>query len=215
MYIPKNRIITNLYSNTNQLLYKNNRTIYNGYYWKSYDGRLFTGKNPNDIPTLELMQIENINDNYDLYDIQSNKSIVTTNIDSPEPVENDFYNETIVIEYNKLKNNPDSKLIPFSYYSAPTDQEYSLGVFNRYFVVKINQNIYTEVKKEDYDNIINKNSQWMWEIYIPFYTPWTITGVKEDVYKTNKDIVLLTEQRIKKKGLQEFLKFNYTKFFKE
>ena len=47
MYIPKNRMTTNLYTRGEE--YKNVATgiPYIGYYWKMYNGTTFTGKNPN------------------------------------------------------------------------------------------------------------------------------------------------------------------------
>ena len=44
MYIPKNRIITNLYTRGEE--YKNAKTgiPYTGYYWEMYNGTLFTVK---------------------------------------------------------------------------------------------------------------------------------------------------------------------------
>ena len=54
MYIPKNRIITDLKTSPNEFVYKGTNTFYNGPYWKSYDGKFFTGKNPNEIPTQEI-----------------------------------------------------------------------------------------------------------------------------------------------------------------
>ena len=63
MYIPKNRIKTNLYTRGNE--YKNIRTgeEYIGYYWSMYNGTLFTGKNTNDKPSeqiIKITQTENI-----------------------------------------------------------------------------------------------------------------------------------------------------------
>ena len=58
MYIPKNRIITNLYTNTNEYVYKGTNVYYKGFYWKMYNGKLFTGKNPNELPNEELELVE-------------------------------------------------------------------------------------------------------------------------------------------------------------
>jgi hypothetical protein len=55
----------------------------------------------------------------------------------------------------------------------------------------------------------------MWESYISFIIPWTITGEEDIIYEINRNIVLLTEKKINRRGLQEFLKFNYTKFMKK
>lgn len=54
MYIPKNRLITNLKTNQGEFVYKDTNVPYNGVYWKSYDGKYFTGKNPNNTPTKEI-----------------------------------------------------------------------------------------------------------------------------------------------------------------
>ena len=55
MYIPLNRLITNLKTTQNEFVYKDTLFPYNGYYWKSYDGKYFTGKNPNDLPSVEII----------------------------------------------------------------------------------------------------------------------------------------------------------------
>ena len=56
MYIPKNKIITNLHtnignpnseiadSNTEPFFIKETGTLYRGYYWKDYQGKYYTGK---------------------------------------------------------------------------------------------------------------------------------------------------------------------------
>ena len=65
MYIPKNKIITNLYTNGLQInnpegekyfYIINTDIIYEGYYWKDYKGKFYTGKTPNDKPTQQLIQ---------------------------------------------------------------------------------------------------------------------------------------------------------------
>ena len=56
-YYPKNRILTDLYTNTNEFVYKNPKDnlkgstngdgFYFGYYWADDEGRYWTGHNPN------------------------------------------------------------------------------------------------------------------------------------------------------------------------
>jgi hypothetical protein len=89
-----------------------------------------------------------------------------------------------------------------------------LGAFSRYFVVKANENVYLEVNEDTYDNINNQNTDWVWELYIPFTILWTLIGERDAVFITNRNITQLTEQRLKRRGLQEFLKRNYLKFYK-
>lgn len=218
MYIPKNRIITDLKTSPNEFVYKGTTTFYNGSYWKSYDGKTYTGKNPNDSPTKEIEAHVNIQ-NYDTPTSSPLQSQILFT-DSVEPFigsENNTYNEELVINYSVLKNidlnKPDIKHLPSQYYPSPTQDDYNLGAFPRYFVVKANENIYLEINKDTFDNINSQSTDWAWELYIPFSILWTLIGEKDTVFITNRNITQLTEQRLKKRGLQEFLKRNYLKFY--
>jgi hypothetical protein len=203
MYIPKNRLITNLQTNQGEFVYKNTLVPYNGYYWKSYDGKYFTGKTPNDSPSIEIILS------------QSNRNIFT---DTPTVNTTLFYNDPeidLTFEYTPLKNIDllVVKFLPSQFYPKPTQDDYNLGAFSRYFVVKSNENIYLEVNKDTYDSINNQSTDWAWELYVPFTILWTLTGERDNVFITNRNITQLTEQRLKKRGLQEFLKQNYLKFY--
>ena len=208
MYIPLNRLITNLKTTQNEFVYKDTLFPYNGYYWKSYDGKYFTGKNPNDLPSVEII----LRSNSDILTNIENPNIITlyTNIIDNTP------EISLVYEYIPLKNIDIAtvKLLPSQYYPTPTQDDYNLGVFTRYFVVKANENVYLEVNKDTFNNILNESSEWAWELYTPFSLPWTLTGERDAVFITNRNITQLTEQRLKKRGLQEFLKLNYLKFYK-
>ena len=61
-YYPLSQITSNLY--TNGLEYavdlKNPSNSYSGYYWKTSDGKYFTGKTPQDTPCIELFVIPNL-----------------------------------------------------------------------------------------------------------------------------------------------------------
>jgi hypothetical protein len=207
MYIPLNRLITNLKTTQNEFVYKDTLFPYNGYYWKSYDGKYFTGKNPNDLPSVEII----LRSNSDILTNIENPNIITlyTNIIDNTP------EISLVYEYIPLKNIDIAtvKLLPSQYYPTPTQDDYNLGVFTRYFVVKSNENIYLEVNKDTYNNILNQNPNWAWELYVPFTILWTLTGERDNVFITNRNITQLTEQRLKRRGLQEFLKRNYLKFY--
>ena len=67
MYYPKSQIITNLSSN-GDLEYKSDNTPYSGFYYRLSNGKLFTGKTPQDGPNEELImpspegEISTIND---------------------------------------------------------------------------------------------------------------------------------------------------------
>jgi hypothetical protein len=166
MYIPKNRIITNLNTEPGEFVYKNTRNQYNGFYWKSYDGKFFTGKTPNDTPVNEIVKLVD------------NNTITNSNIPTVElyvtlesSLENDVFTESDILnlDYASLKginlSAPPRKYLPSQYYPTPTQDDYNLGAFSRYFVVKANENVYLEVNKDTYDNINNQSPDWAWELY--------------------------------------------------
>ena len=215
MYIPKNRIITNLNTEPGEFVYKNTRNQYNGFYWKSYDGKFFTGKTPNDTPVNEIVKLVD------------NNTITNSNIPTVElyvtlesSLENDVFTKSDILnlDYASLKginlSAPPRKYLPSQYYPTPTQDDYNLGAFSRYFVVKANENVYLEVNKDTYDNINNQSPDWAWELYTPISILWTLIGERDTVFITNRNITQLTEQRLKRRGLQEFLKRNYLKFYK-
>jgi hypothetical protein len=214
MYIPKNRIITNLTTSPGEFVYKNTRNPYEGFYWKSYDGKFFTGKTPNDAPVNEIVKIV---DNNIIIDI--NKPTTELYVTLESSLENDIFTESDILnlDYASLKginlSSPPRKFLPSQYYPTPTQDDYNLGAFPRYFVVKSNENIYLEVNKDTYDSIDSQSTDWAWELYVPFTILWTLTGERDNVFITNRNITQLTEQRLKRRGLQEFLKQNYLKFY--
>jgi hypothetical protein len=82
------------------------------------------------------------------------------------------------------------------------------------FVKKTNELIYIEVSENTYNNILNQNSQWSWQDYLPFNIPWSISGDKLTVAKTNKNIVDLIIQRLSLYKFNDYLRNDYTKFYK-
>lgn len=216
MYIPKNKIITNLYSRDKKLVYKKSQEYYTGYYWKSYDGKFFTGKNPNEKPSFELEFVEPTEET------QSSTTPISkiAYTDAPtifDDINQEGYDEELIIEYAQLKNinlnRSTVKNLPYQFYPKPTQSDYDLGTFTRYFCVKTNENIYLEISEEVYNKLTSRDSNWKWETYIAFQLPWTLIGEKNAVYLANRNSVLITEQRLNRKGLQIFLKENYLKFW--
>lgn len=216
MYIPKNKIVTNLYTNGDEFIFLNNSSPYSGYYWKTSEGKFFTGKNPEEKPTNEIVKIKNIETGVDEFKPQSRIALV----DAPTPFinENDGpFSEELLLKYSRIKNldlnKPNIKFLPYNAYPIPTEEEYDLGIFERYFCVKVNENIFLELEQEVYNSLTSKNPEWVWELYIPFSIPWTLIGEEQEVRKTNQSIVLLQEQRLKRKGFKEFLKNDFLKYW--
>jgi hypothetical protein len=173
MYYPKSQITTNLYTNGGEFIYVSSQAQYIGYYYKTSSGKYFTGRTPQDAPNLELKSIS--------IDVDINTLPVSYSIPintSDDNVEN----------YNNLKNNDRILLFSPTYYQPqPTSQDYQIGEFQRYFVKKSNELIYIEVNKITYEAILNKSSNWVWYDYLAFNLPWSISGDKLQVAKTNNN----------------------------
>lgn len=217
MYIPKNKLITNQFSNDKKLVYKSTNQPYTGFYYKTYDGKYYTGKTPNDPPNEELILVEDTEEGF-TPNIPQNKIAYT---DAPtifDSLDTPGYSEPMVVEYSLLKginlSKPSYKSLPYQFFPNPTEDDYKLGVFTRYFCVKINELSYLELNKETFDALTKKDKNWSWESYLPFSILWTIVGDKSYVEQTNYNMVILQEKRMKKTGLRQFLRSNYLKFYK-
>jgi hypothetical protein len=64
------------------------------------------------------------------------------------------------------------------------------------------------------DKLIAKDPKTLFELYIPFNLPWQLTGNREQVYKTNRNITELTSVKQKLPMLAEYLKMDFTKYYK-
>ena len=210
MYIPKNKIKTNLYTKGNEFGYLKGGGVYIGYYHKLYTGKFYTGKTPNDKPVEEIYKFPK----------DENKFAVTS-INGTQPYV--FYTNAAVPSstltptqiYSLVKDVNTSKIfkIPRSYYPKPTEDDYNLGVFTRYFCVKANEDIYLEISKDTYDALDNQNGDWIWQLFTPFQLLWTISGEEKEIEKTNYNITIIREKRLKRRGLTQFLKNDYLKFY--
>ena len=175
-YIPKNKIQTNLYTAGGEYAYALSKVEYVGYYYKLYNGKLYTGSTPNTPNSKELIPIEVV------------ESLGGTNPTS------------IPVPYSPL---------------LPTPQDYKIGVFTRYFNLKRNQTIFTEINQDAYNKFQQKDPNTPWQFYKTFSLSWELTGDINKVAQTNKNITELTESREKAFGLSLYLKENWTQYYKE
>jgi hypothetical protein len=190
MYYPLSQIKTNLHTNGEELMYISNNKPYVGYYWKTSKGEYFTGKTPQDLPSQPLTK---------LIQQQSSNSASTT--------------ITLNSTYSKLKSNNDYTIIQY-YPTQPTLQDYNIGEFVRYFCKKTNELKYTEIDKNTYTSLVNKDGQYDYNMYLPFYIHWQLTGNEQDVYNINQNTVSLTMQRQNLYQFDDYLKKDFLKFFK-
>jgi hypothetical protein len=203
MYFPKSKIKTNLYTNGNEFILLNGES-YIGYYHETYNSKFFTGKIPEDLSIQELIKIS-VTSNIQSVDKKDSKYI---------SISPNFSSTNNNIFYNKLKPNITNEgTLPTIYFPTPSSSDYQLSEFTRYFCKKTNQNIYIEISLDYYTKLVNQDPSSLYTLYFPFKMQWKISGDKEQVFLTNKNMTKYTENQFKLPGLGVYLK-DYLKFYK-
>ena len=222
MYIPKNRIKTNLYTSGGEFQILKTSVEYVGYYHSLFNGTFFTGKTQNSTNKLELIEIEAQSPDDIIDELPPNlapeSNVIALFLNDPDPiVDEEIWNQGDIVRYLEIKRkNPlddDPRELPVQEFPKPTEDDYKLGVFTRYFAKKINELRYVELSKEIYDKFKKQDANYVWELYICFKLQWTLTGIEFNVAQTNRNQVLIAEQKNKIKGLGEFLRHDYVKFY--
>ena len=197
-YYPLSQITTNLYTNGGELFILSTGEPYVGYYYQLSTEKYFSGKTPQDLPSVEL----------------SSTSLQL-------PVFQNLYNP--VLPYTKLSDDFDNRDYPkyasitksLPYYDPilPTQQDYQNGVFQRFFCKKVNEIQYLEINKNTFDQLVTKDPKIEFPLYFPFYLDWQLTGTKEQVATVNKKNTELTSFSLKLPRLSDYLKSNWAKYY--
>jgi hypothetical protein len=211
-YYPQSRIKTDLY--TRGTAYKlPNGTPYTGRYYLLYDGTAYAGANPT------------VGTNQQLTPIDQELTTINNSTASPSTqytlttAKKSFSNRTNSLDLSNLQL---EELTP--YYPIPTQSNYQLGYFTRYFaknttgpgyVLEISQDDYANVKNGAYNstNVLYEITTLLWQLVGPLndkrLSQYQIQG---GVYDTNKRV---TEARsIGFRGLVEYIGGDYIKFAK-
>ena len=209
MYYPKALVTTDLYTSGAEYIDDSGNT-YVGYYWQTYDGRYYKGKNPQDktggIPIYKIPETNYLGD-----------PIINKPSQGPDGVVN-LLSETTptAIEYQQLQNTGNGVVyFPYALATVPTSDDYSIGSFRRYFCKRNNGEIYLEIDKNQFDRLSRRAGDILWQLYTPFSMFWKLTGDKQQVFQTNKN---LTEQVINTRKyyrFADFLKNQYLLYYKE
>jgi hypothetical protein len=199
-YYPKSQITTDLYTNGGEFVYKNTFDVYVGNYWKNSQDQYFSGKTPQDLPSREIS----------VYKDPMNETFNTE--DSLFPVFKNNYQTT----YDVLKDIDSFQVtyIPTYNPTIPTTNDYQVGECRRYFCKKTNEIVYLEINKDTYDKLISKDPTILYQLYQPFNLPWKLTGNKSDIFIINKNITELTSKQQKLPMLSEYLRNDFTKYYK-
>lgn len=202
MYYPKSQIITNLYTNGNEFIVISTGENYKGFYYKTSDGKIFSNKSPNDIPTYQLTT--------------SNKSSI---VGVAESTESEFKSTS----YYQIKPGdifpsvsyvPNAPSPPQLISPAPTQEDYELGEFVRYFAYKGSTYETIEINKLQFDYLQNKNPNIQYQLWEPVSINWLLTGDFKKTSQANFNTVKLVENRQKLPYFSKYFRGKYDKYFK-
>ena len=196
MYYPKSQIQTGFYSNS-ELVEVRSKQPYTGPYFKTSDGLLYSGKEPNEGKNIKLILPSQL------------PSGVSSQLSKNGIKIEDYRFTTTNTPYSILRgeNKNITPYTPIPYYPILTDDNIQNGEFTRYFVKKSNQNSYTEINN---NNFINSTSS---TLYISIQLQWVISGEKENVRQINAKQIGFVEKNLQIEGLGGFLRFNYLQFY--
>ncbi len=200
-YYPKSQITTNLYTNGGEFIRVDNDKSYKGHYWANASGEYFSGKTPYDTPTVKLLKN------------QTPKKLSPKDVTYAEGPADLNPSPEWLIRYRDITKSSPGK-IPQKYQYTPTEKDYKLGEYQRYYTKKRNQNSYFEISKEDYTLLLENNPNIQYQLYLPITLSWVISGDIKEVEKTNKSTVSLTERRLKLPGFVQYFKEDFDQYHK-
>ena len=224
MYYPKSQIVVDLYTNGEEFTNTSTKKPYQGFYWKTSSGQYYTGKSPQNPPNISLARIRPQNKQRTAeYEnmfvdgkLPSDFDFRTTEVDldPTKQTPNTIKNNSLIIDDNPNYKYPPVANAPITSVVFPTDNDYIIGEFQRYFLKKRNELQYLEINVETYLNYSNQVNGVQWQLYLPITIPWELTGNFDSVYKTNRNIVLLKESHSKIVGFANYFKNQFTKYFR-
>lgn len=207
-YYPLSQITTNLYTDGFEFYNKTTGESYVGYYYKLSNGKYYSGKSPQNSPSFELItNPPSLYPSNNTFNSPPGYSISTNEGFSNFSYPNDFNYR----DYPKY--NPTTKSLPYYDPIFPTQQDYQNGVFQRFFCKKANEIQYIEINKNVFDQLVTKDPKIEFPLYLPFYLDWQLTGNKEQVATVNSKNTKLTSVTLKLSMLDEYLRFDWTKYY--
>jgi hypothetical protein len=186
-----------------------NGVPYVGKYYQTYDGRTFTGPNPEQGPNQELQKITRF------YDAPGINGVAIS-----ESLKNNLANKTGLTP--STLQNPRIPGQPNTYYPQPTEQDYKKGYVIRYFTKKENERGFiTEISQDEYNTIINGTADYDISIYQTTTILWKLTGPLRSQRQSQYNVIpgiFETNQRLTENanrtflGIVDFIDGQYTKY---
>jgi len=205
MYYPKTQIIENQYANAGEFVVDSSQEPYSGPYFKTSEGRFYSGKNYQDTPNymLELLSPGTSTQNQSQIEAE-------TKPDSYYII-NDGYYAAKNYKVSRLSPRGPKSIIP-----QPTPQDYQLGEFQRYFLRKPNGNTIIEINQKEFNLFAGHDESVQWQSYQPLQQAWTLTGdTPKDVGNVNFNISTLIEFRFKAYGFVPYFRGKFDQYYKK
>ena len=228
-YYPKSQIKTGLYTEGGEYYLSSTREDYVGPYYEISSGKKFSGKSPESSPTILLITSfdRDFQPNSDAIKYNqvpyTNKSITLVNSSIVQDTNNltpnykrPLFNPPIKFSQysaDSQKNHPLGRSLPSSNLTLPTSKDYEIGKYIRYFTKKNNENRYFEIDKESSQKLKSKQEDIAWDLYSSIFIIWTLTGERDEVYLTNKNIIALAETKNKYYGFTQWFKDDFLKYY--
>tara|TARA_R100000951_G_scaffold103570_1_gene96251 strand:- start:55 stop:936 length:882 start_codon:yes stop_codon:yes gene_type:complete len=201
MYYPKSQIIENLYTNGGEYAIKSTNKEYKGYYYQVSNNQRFTGKNSNDLPNNLLVPLRsNVDYGGDEINFDTKKGTFWT-------PSYRFNQKQQGVEITTAPQAP-RQTIP-----QPTEQDYTNGAFDRYFLYNFNNKNTLEVDERIYTQYIDKSPSVQYQTFTPLQIVWTLIGKEKEVSKANFNSVRITEERNKTYGFSKYFNKKYNQYY--
>lgn len=229
-YYPLSRVLTGSFTRGGEFVVKGiaadvvkgTPTSYTGPYYKTYDGKAYTGNDPVTGDNLELEPIQTTTDiqNGDTDSaFTANSGLLQTQLGSID----------LANEYNQIKKVNAYDLPIFKaiqpIYLTPTPEDYEQGYIMRYFAKPRNVNgSVVECSQEVYTSLKSFDSPYNYAVYHSISLYWQLVGPSHDrvdpktgiltrgVYDSNQRLVVNASKTFK--GLQEYIGDQYEKYAK-
>lgn len=200
-YYPQSQITPNLYTNGGEYITAYNKQNFQGFYYKTSDGNVYTGKNPNEGFNQLLLPYPQILTNVPNSSPPSYLKIGTIKdqplISSASVLQGsgsipfmDFDTTPYQVQFD---SSPRPKFIPSYHYPTPTEKDFKIGEFQRYCAKKTNELLYIEISKEVYKKIVNRDPNYAFDLYEAISLPWLLAGDGVEIAKINLKVAQIIE----------------------
>jgi hypothetical protein len=117
--------------------------------------------------------------------------------------------------YNLSKSPPQTRYIPPYNPNIPSQNNYSVGMYTRFFCKRGNELSYIEISGQDFSKLNSKDPQIAWDLYSPASFIWRIKGNQEQVFNSNKGAAISLERNLRWPGFSQYFRDKFLQYYLE